>query len=188
MRRTGLLLFLSPLLVASLVSWCDAGFHVTDKGVLVWEAPSEGWKVGGVWSWPMDKVHWLVENKPADVEGLKLFALMDGEPGEWLTFRVKFGRVQRVVFTRNTKIVVLDRKGKRYESEACFFYPDQFQTELYDTRRMAVVVTRHSVYCFPRDSTAGFTAKFAEGSIRSKDVVEFEVMGVVEDSTYQDVQ
>ena len=161
----------------------EGRFYVTDKGAKVWEAPSGGWKVGGIGTPRMDMVEWAIAKRPLEVEALKVWEVMVREPGEWLSFGIKFGTVQKVVFTKNTRIVLVDKEGKRYESEACLFWPDEMQTQVYDARKAPVVVTKKSVYCRPVDGTACIKAKFARGSFSLKDIVEFEVMGAIEDTT-----
>ena len=188
MRRMGLVLIVTALVVASFVSCCDGRFYVSEKGAKVWVPAGEGWAVGGFGRWPIEKLPMVMPERPAGQEGLRLIELMVKEPGEWLRFGVGFRGVRKVVFTRGAKIVVVDKKGNHYESEGLFFCPDEAQSQVYDTRKMSVVVTMHSVYCRAADTTALGTAKFAEGSVRPKDVVEFEVMGAVGDSTYRDTE
>jgi hypothetical protein len=188
MKRMGFVLIVTPLVVASLVSFCDARFYVGKKGSMVWVPPGEGWAVGGFGRWPTEKLPMVMPERPAGQEGLRLIELMVDERGEWLRFGVGFRSVRRVVFTKGAKIVVVDKKGNRYESEGLFFCPDEAQSEVYDTRKMSVVVTMRSVYCRSADTTALGTAKFAEGSVRPKDIVEFDVVGAVGDSTYRDTE
>jgi len=182
MKRGMVVFVLAVCVVASVVPYGEGGFRVTESGWKVWMAPSGGWEVGGIGTWPMDKVRVLTEGRPPDAKELKLLSVIAEEPGEWLTFSIKFGRVQRVVFTKSTRIVVVDEKGRRHESEGCFFCPDMWQTQLYDTRKMNVVVTKGTVYCRKSDGRPALTVKFAEGSVRRKDIVEFEVVGAIEDT------
>ena len=176
------LLVLPGLAATVLVPCSEGGFRKTEKGVGIWVASGGGWEVGGFGTWRMDQIQRMIELKPPEVEAAKLYERMVAEPGEWLGFLIKFRAVQKVTFTRDTKIVLTDKDGKRYESEGCFFYPDRMQTELYEARKMAVVVTKESVYCRPEDGLPGGVAKFARGSFRLKEIVEFEVVGAIEEA------
>jgi len=111
----------------STIAFCDEGrFYITEKGAKMWEAPSRGWKMCGIGTPPMEVIRWANENKPPDVQELKGWEVMAHEPGERLAFGVKFGRVQRPVFTKDTKIIVTDKQGNPYESEALLFWPDEW--------------------------------------------------------------
>jgi hypothetical protein len=179
---TGVLI--AGVFVSAVVPPGVGGFRKTDKGVGIWEAPGGGWKVGGFGTYRMDMIEKIVELKPPEVEAAKFYEAMVNEPGEWLGFVIKFGAVQKVVFTKNTKIVLIDKAGKRYDSEGCFFWPDKLQTQLYDTRRMVVVVTKTTVRYDEKDGVLVGAAKFARGSFRLKDIVEFEVVGAIEDTVH----
>lgn len=180
---TGILVASVFLFVGALPG--ESRFYVTDRGAKMWEAPSGGWKLCGIGRERTDVIQWAIERKPPGVEELKGWEVMVREPGEWLAFGVKFGRVQRLVFTKHTKIVLIDTEGHRYESEACLFWPDEWQTQVYDARKMAVVVTNKTIYCRPLDGTACLKAKFARGSFQLKDIAEFEVVGAIEDTLQQ---
>jgi hypothetical protein len=188
MRRIAFVLLVSPLIVASLVTRCDAGFHVTDKGVLVWEAPSGGFQVGGIGEYRTGELAEMVRLVPEDAKVLKAFTRIVTEDGVWLNFSVHFMRVKKVVFTKGTKIVLIDKSGKRIESEVICFWPDYMQTEVYDASVRPVVVTRRSCWGYKDAGRPFFSAKFSAGSVVRKNIVEFEVVGAVEDSTYQEAQ
>jgi hypothetical protein len=123
----------------------------------------------------------IMAKKPPDLDGLKMYEMEVREPAVYLGFQVVFRSLQKVVFTKSTKIVLTDKKGKRIESEAIFFCPDYLQTSLYDSRRMPVVVTRSSVWCNPENGCPGGFVKFPAGSIELKNIASFEVVGAVED-------
>ena len=127
----------------------------------------------------------VMPDRPPGFEGSKLIELMIDEPGEWLQFGVSLRNIPKVVFTKGSRIIITDRKGRRVESEALIFCRDEDQTEIYDTRKQDVAVTLHSVWSRLSDSTARGTAKFARGCIESKGGVEvrnvaaFEVLGAI---------
>jgi hypothetical protein len=91
-------------------------------------------------------------------------------------------RVERVVFTRSTKFVLTDKDGKRVESEAIVFWSDLLQTSLYDSRKMAIVVTKTSVWCNPGNGYPSGLVKFPLGSIELKNIANFEVVGAIVDT------
>ncbi len=173
-------ILLSPIMLSG-----EGTFYVTEKGAQMWEAASCGWKMGGIGRERMEIIRWAIENKPPDVQELKGWEVMAREPGEWLAFGVKFGRVQRLIFTKDTKIIVIDKQGNRYESQALLFWPDEWQSEVYDTRKTPVVVTNKTIYCRPLDGSACLKAKFATDVFRVKDIVKYEVVGAIEDTSRQ---
>ena len=183
------MLIVAPLVVASLARCGDAAFRVTDDGVRVWEAPSGGWKVGTKFvTRDLGELEKYMENKPAGVEAGKVFEVMLAERGVWMGFSIRFGRVQKVVFTKSTKVVLVDKEGKRYESDGCLFFPDVVQSRVYDSRKMAVVVTSKSVLCNRKTGLPIMNVRFRDGEFRLKDLVEFEVVGAVEDTLERSVQ
>jgi len=184
MRKMGLVLIVTPLVVASL-AWCGgASFHVTDDGVKVWEAPSGGWSMAtNFMTRDLGALERFMENKPPDVQAGKVFELMLAERGVWMGFGMKLRRVQKLVFTKSTKVVVIDKAGKRYESDGCFFYPDVIQSSVLDSRKMAVVLSSKSVLCDRRSGQPMIEVRFRDGEFRLKDLVEFEVVGAVEDTS-----
>jgi hypothetical protein len=59
------------------------------------------------------------------------------------------------------------------------------QTSLYDSRKSPVAVSKKSVWCNPNNGSPIGLVKFPAGSIELRDLSHFEVVGAVEDSTYQ---
>jgi hypothetical protein len=175
--------------VAILAPCSDAAFQVTDDGVRVWEAPSGGWKVGTKFvTRDLGELEKFMENKPPGVEAGKVFEVMLAERGVWMGFSIRFGRVQKVVFTKSTKVVLIDKGGKRYESDGCLFFPDVVQSRVYDSRKMAVVVTSKSVLCNRKTGLPIMNVRFRDGEFRLNDLVEFEVVGAVEDTSQRGTQ
>jgi hypothetical protein len=159
---------------------CVAGKRVLPPHI--WFAADSAWAVGGFGRLRPGFCEEIMARKPAEIDGLKAYELQLQEPGEWLGFSIGFRRVEKVVFTKSTKIVLIDKDGKRIESEAIVFYPDLLQTSLYDSRKMAIVVTKSSVWCNPKnDSPSGFV-KFPLGSIELKNIASFEVVGAIVDT------
>ncbi|MCX5800786.1 MAG: hypothetical protein NTX17_05295 [Candidatus Eisenbacteria bacterium] len=180
MRKMGLVFVVSPLVVMSIVACACADFRVNEYGDGIWTAPDGGWVVGTKFkAWRVGTLADVLSRLPADAEVAKMYRVLVAEPGEWMGFAMKLVSVDKVVFTKSTKIVLIDRDGKRYESETCLFTPDRAQTEVYDTRKMAVVVTRRSVWCGDGKGHPSGVAKFAEGDFRMEDIVEFEVVGAI---------
>jgi hypothetical protein len=147
----------------------------------VWWAADSSWAVGGFGRSRPGLTEEMMRKKPAELDGLKAVELQLNEPGEWLGFGVALKRVERVTFTKSTKIVLVDKNGKRIESEAIVFWPDALQTRLYDSRKMAIVVTKTSVWCNPKNGYPSGLVKFPAGSIELKNIAGFEVVGAVED-------
>ena len=162
----------------------DAAFRVTDDGVRVWEAPSGGWKVATRFvTRDLGEIERFMENKPLGAEAGKMFEVMVAERGVWMGFSIRFGRVQKVVFTKSTKVVLIDKAGKRYDSDGCFFFPDVVQSRLLDSRKMAVIVSNKTVLCHRKSGQPMMDVRFHDGEFRLKDLVEFEVVGAVEDTS-----
>jgi hypothetical protein len=161
---------------------CVAGKK--EKMPHIWYAPDSSWAVGGVGKSRRGLNEEILAKKPPELDGMKAVELQVSEPGEWLGFSIGFRRVEKVVFTKSTKIVLTDKDGKRVESEAIVFWPDYLQTSLYDSRKMAIVVTKTSVWCNPNNGYPSGLVKFPLGSIELKNIASFEVVGALEDSTY----
>jgi len=148
----------------------------------IWWAPDSSWAVGGFGSLRPGLLEEIMDKKPSELEGLKAYELQLKEPGVWLGFSVGLRKVEKVVFTRSTKFVLTDKTGKRIESETIVCYPDLLQTSLYDSRKMAIVVTQSSVWCNPNNKSPSGFVKFPAGSIQLKDIASFEVVGAVADT------
>ncbi|MCX5800008.1 MAG: hypothetical protein NTX17_01265 [Candidatus Eisenbacteria bacterium] len=180
------------IVVCLMVLWApcgDGGFRVGEKGAVVWMAGGGGWEMYSEFkAWRLVRLADVLSKIPAGVEAAKMYGVMVAEPGVWLGFSIKFGAVEKVVFTKSTRIVLIDKGGKRYESEACLFTPDLMQTEVYDARKKPVVVTRKSVWSKEDAGRPCGVVKFAEGSFRMEDIVEFEVVGAIEDTTYRETR
>jgi hypothetical protein len=175
-------------LLAILVPCGEGGFHVNKWGTMIWSSPDSSWCVAGFGQGRACDLIELLRSKPAGAEVLKLYEAEVNEPGEWLGFSVVLVGVERVVFTKRTKIVLIDRGGKRVESEACLFPADRMQTRVYDTRRESVVISKRTVWCRSEDGLPSGMAKFPAGSFRLKDIVEFEVVGAIVDTLERSVQ
>jgi hypothetical protein len=159
---------------------CEAGKG--GKAPHVWWAADSSWAVGGFGKLRPGLAEEIMAKKPPELDGLKGYELELNEPGEWLGFGVWLKRVEKVVFTKSTKFVLIDKDGKHVESEAIVFYPDLVQTSLYDSRKMAVVVTKTSVWCYPETGYPSGKVKFPVGSIELKNIASFEVVGAVADT------
>jgi hypothetical protein len=167
----------------------EARSYVSPKGVKVWEAPGAGWELRTNFvTRDLRDIERFMEGKPPDVEAGKLFEVMLAEGGVWMGFSVKFCGVEKVVFTKGTKIVLIDRDGKRYESDGCLFSANVMQTQVYDTRKMNVVVTNKTVFCNSKTGLPLVNVKFRDGEFRLKDLVEFEVVGAVGDTSQRATQ
>ena len=59
------------------------------------------------------------------------------------------------------------------------------QTSVYDSRKAPVVVSRRSVWCNSKHGLPVMDVKFRSGEFELKDLVEFEVVGAVEDTLPQ---
>jgi len=125
----------------------------------------------------------FMANKPPEQDAGRFFELVLRERGVWMGFSIKFGRVQKLVFTKSSKVVLIDRAGRRFESDGIFFYPDAIQSRVYDSRKAPIVVTMKSVAIYPKSGLPLMEVWFREEAFRLKDLVEFDVVGVVEDST-----
>jgi len=182
MRKALVVVVLCVCLVILLVGCCEGGFRVSDKGVMVWTAPGGGWEVLGCRPYTGGDMAGMLEKRPPGAPVMKMYERIVNEKGEWLSFGVRFISVRKVVFTKGTKIVLIDREGKRVESETICFWKDLVQTEVYDASERPVVVTSKSVRCVKGSDRPVGAVKFAAGSFRLKDIVEFEVVGAVEDT------
>jgi hypothetical protein len=159
---------------------CVAGKKETPPHI--WFAPDSAWAVAGFGQLKPGFAERIMSKKPPELDGLKMYEMEVKELGVYLGFRVGLRRVEKVVFTKSTKFVLTDKDGKRIESEAIFFYPDLLETSLYDSRKMAVVVTKSSVWCHPKDGTPCGVVKFPAGSIELENIASFEVVGAIVDT------
>ena len=148
----------------------------------VWWAADSSWAVGGFGQSRPGLDQELLRKKPPGLDGLKAVELVLREPGEWFGFGVRLKKAEKVVFTQRTKFVLTDRAGGRVESVALVFYPDQLQTSIYDSRRMAVVVSNRSVWSNPANGYPSGLVKFPAGSIQLEGIVSFEVIGATADT------
>jgi len=149
----------------------------------VWWAPDSSWAVMGFGRLRPGLAEEVMRKKPSDFEGAKVFLLEVTDPAVYLGFQVAFKRIEKVVFTKDTKLVLRNKQGKLIQSEAIFFCPDYLQTQLYDSRKMAIVVTKSTVFCHPENGCPCGYVKFPLGSIELKDIASFEVMGAMADSS-----
>jgi len=189
MGRTLIVFVVVCLCLETVLPCAEGSFRVTEKGTRVWTAPGGGWEVlTRFMKRDMSEIARFLEGKPSDVDAARLYEVMVNEPGVWMGFSIKFVRVQRVVFTKSTKVVLIDREGKRYESEGCFFSPDLMQTQVYDSRKMNVVVSTKTVQRHPKHGLPMMDTKFRDGTFRLKDIVEFEVVGAIEDTVQRATQ
>ena len=168
------------LALAGLARPCEAG---KKRFAHVWWAADSSWAVGGFGKLRPGLAEEVMQKKPADLDGMKGVELELTEPGVWLGFGVAFNRIQRVVFTKNTKFVLIDKLDKRIESEAIVFWPDRMQTTLFDSRKAPIVVTKTGVWCNPRNGYPSGIVKFALGSVEVGNIVAFEVVGAVVDTS-----
>jgi len=179
----------TALVLCSEGAAADGRFYVSPKGVRVWEAPGAGWELRTNFVVrDLRDIEEFMSNKPAGLQAGKLFEAMLVEGGLWMGFTVKFGRVRRVVFTKGAKVVLVDKEGKRHESDGCLFSADVMQSCVYDTRKMSVVVTEKSVFCMSKTGFPLVNVRFRDGAFRLEDLVEFEVVGAVEDTVQRATQ
>lgn len=108
-----------------------------------------------------------------------MFERMAKEGGEWWWFTVRLVTVDKVTFTRSSKVVLIDKRGKRIESEAVLFWPDKLQTNLYDSRKSPVVVTMSSAWRGMLNLNPTGTIKFPAGSVVASDVAAMEIVGAI---------
>jgi len=174
--------FLYGGLLGLLVPCGEAGFRVNKHGSMIWWPPDSSWCAAGFGRpEPGDFVR-LLNSRPPGLECLKMYEAIENEGGQWLGFGVLPISVDRVVFTKATKIVLTDKSGRRIESEACLFAADEMQTTVYDTRREVAIVSKKTVECSKKEGVPCGVAKFPAGSFRFKDIVSFEVVGAIVDT------
>ncbi|MFH0777040.1 MAG: hypothetical protein V2A71_00270 [Candidatus Eisenbacteria bacterium] len=147
----------------------------------VWEGPDSAWAVGGFGELRPGLAEEAMAKKPPEVDGLKAIEIQVKEPGVYLGFQVALRTVEKVTFTKKTKFVLSLKDGRRVESEAIIFWPDLLQTRLYDSRKMAVVVTKSSVWCNRGTGYPSGFVKFPAGSVELKDIVGLEVVGAIDE-------
>jgi hypothetical protein len=177
-----MLLVALPLLGSGVVRHGECGAAKKVPWAHVWYAADSSWAVGGFGKLRPGLLEEIMAKKPAELDGLKMYEMEVREPGVYLGFAVSFRRVQKVVFTKSTKFVLTDKKGERIESEAIFFCPDYLQTQLYDSRKMPVVVTKSSVWCNPKTGDPSGWVKLPAGRIELKGISSFEVVGAIVDT------
>lgn len=129
-----------------------------------------------------------MDKKPSGLDGLKIYEMEITQPAVYLGIAVGLKKINKVVFTKNTKLVLTDKKGKRIESEAIFFCPDYLQTQLYDSRKMAIAVTKSSVWCNPKTGDPSGWVKFPAGSIEVGNIASFEVVGAIVDTQQREAK
>jgi hypothetical protein len=153
-----------------------------------WWAADSAWSMKGLGKVKREAIQKGMERVPEKAVALLMYAMIASEEGEWFTVRLKLRGVKKVTFTKNTKIVVTDKEGRRVESEAIVFWPDELQTSLYDSRKSPVVVTRSSVWQGPDGGYPSGCVKFPVGSVELGNIVSFEVVGAVEDRGSEEVR
>jgi len=149
----------------------------------VWWARDSLWAIGGFGAIKESVLQRILAVKPKEIDCFKGYELQLREKGVWLGFGVALRKVDRVVFTKATKVVLYDRSGRRVESEAIIFYPDEYQTAVYDNRKGPVVVTARSIWSFENSGQPSGVAKFPLGSIKADEIVNCEVVGAIADTT-----
>ena len=98
--------------------FCEAGFYVNSRGTMIWHAPDSSWCVAGFGHPEPGAFRKVLDSRPPGLEVLKMWETEEDEGGLWLGFSVIPVKVERVVFTKRTRIVLMDKAGKRIESEA----------------------------------------------------------------------
>ena len=156
---------------------CTAGRP--EEKLMRWYAPDSTWGVGGFRLFDRESLARRIERRPEKVVGWLVFERIAKEEGDWLAFRVGLKRIERVTFTARTKIVLRDKAGRKLESEDVLFWPDRWQTSVYDAAAGPVVVSNSSVWCGDDGGGACGAAKFRPGSVRLGDIVGFEVIGAI---------
>ena len=150
-----------------------------EEKLMRWYAPDSTWGVGGFRLFDRASLARQIERRPEKVVGWQAFERIAQEEGDWLAFRVGLKKVGRVIFTARTRIVLKDRMGRELESENILFWPDRWQTSVYDAAASPVVVSRNSVWCGDDGGGACGAAKFHAASVRLGDIVGFEVVGAI---------
>ena len=165
------------LALAGPAQQCEA--RRPEEKLMRWYAPDSTWGVGGFRLFNRESLARQIERRPEKVVGWLVFERIAKEEGDWLAFRVGLKRVERVTFTGRTRIVLKDKTGRRLESEGVLFWPDRWQTSVYDATAGPVVVSKRSVWWGDDGGGACGAVKFRAGSVRLADVVGFEVVGAV---------
>lgn len=167
-------------LLALLVQSGECGTRDKSGVYARWYAPDSAWAIALVNEVSAQKLEAIAKNAEARSMGFKFVMAVVEEPGVWMTFVMKLSKVKTVTFTKSTKIIVTDKKGKRVESEGVFFWPDEVQSVLYDSRKSPVVVSEKSVWRGPKGELPIGGVKFPKGSIRIGEIDSLEVVGAVE--------
>jgi len=145
----------------------------------VWWAPDSSWAVMGFGRLRQGLAQELIRRRPPELDGLKIYEMEINEPALYLGIELVLKKVEKVVFTKNTKVIVLDTAGRRVESDGIFFCPDFLQTSVYDSRKWPVVVSKNSVWCHPKNGCPCGWVKFPTGSVELNKIASFEVVGAV---------
>jgi hypothetical protein len=170
------------LITAILLSFGVSGAAKKEAPPHVWWAPDSSWAVGGFGKLRPGLAEAVMAKKPPGLDGLKVYEMEVNDPAEYLGVQVGLRKVDKVVFVKGAKIVLIDKTGRRVESDAIFFCPDYLQTSLYDSRKMSIVVTKKSIWCNPKSGYPAGWAKFPAGSIKLEDIASFEVVGAIADT------
>ena len=179
MRILVVTLLLVAFLTGSVAPACECEAGRPEEKLMRWYAPDSTWGLGGFRLFDRESLARQIERRPEKVVGWLAFERIAAEEGDWLAFRVGLKRVERVTFTARTKIVLRNMDGRELESEAVLFWPDRWQTSVYDAAAGPVVVSKSSVWCGDDGDGACGAAKFRAGSVRLADIVSFKVVGAI---------
>lgn len=106
----------------------------------------------------------------------KLYLQIHNEPGLYVAFAIQGKRDLVLLWGPRSRVVAIDKEGKRDTSEACFFSADKAQTRIFDTRKETVSVDRRLM----PSSIGGIsvTVKFPSSSLPPERIAELKVENV----------
>ena len=106
----------------------------------------------------------------------KLYLQIHNEPGLYVAFAIQGKKDLVLLWGPKSRVVAIDKEGKRDTSEACFFSADKAQTRIFDTRKETVSVDRRLM----PSSRGGIsvTVKFPSGSLSPERIAELKVENV----------
>ena len=106
----------------------------------------------------------------------KLYLQIHNEPGLYVAFAIQGKKDLVLLWGPKSRVVAIDKEGKRDTSEACFFSADKAQTRIFDTRKETVSVDRKLM----PSSIGGISVmvKFPSGSLLPGRIAELKVENV----------
>jgi len=104
------------------------------------------------------------------------FQLMAQEPGDWYSFQIQVRGSNRVILSRESRIIARDKNGKETVGQMCFVTSDYSGANLWDVRKQPLML-RMGIF---QEGSVGvpIDVKFKWGKMDWSKVMDFRVEGI----------